>query len=358
MMVPRSMRVTPLRGRMVCGERMCNGMEQRARESLGEQEAEQPTSCERCAIPFTAAGFVMIEARREVLKRVLKEYGLNVTQFRLLLLLVGYEDGFEQMQGLAAIARLPLNVVTQATNVLVERGLASKDSGTSDGRMKMVRATADGELTVETVHMALVYFLRLRFNPANDAKRGMLLTRGIYSGAHVGGLWSDEFIKRFPSATNLIAIDCVAREVEGMLREEIGLSYNEARLLQRLAEVGHPMRAKDLATQLALPPTTITRAAQRLESKGYLERLVSSSNAQAVFFWPSQGQGKTCQTHVLAVFNEAVRRLYWDRVDANHLEALRETTRGIENLFCVQMDELEREQFEINHELLATLSYS
>lgn len=308
--------------------------------------------------PFTAAGFAMIEARREVLKRVLKEYGLNVTQFRLLLLLVGYEDGFERMQDLASLARLPLNVVTQATNVLVERSLASKGPGTSDGRIKMVHATADGELAVETIHMALVYFLRLRFNPNNDARRGMLLTKGIYSGAHVGNLWSDAFIKRFPSATNLITIDCVAREIEESLRSEADVSYNEARLVQRLAEVGHPMRAGDLSKQLSLPPVTITRSAQRLESKGCLDRLVSSNNAQAMFFWPSSERGKACQSRVLEVIGEAGQRVYWDRVDPGYLSDVKEATRGIEDLFRVQMEELEREQLEANRELLETLSYS
>ncbi|MDR2035274.1 MAG: MarR family transcriptional regulator, partial [Coriobacteriales bacterium] len=68
-----------------------------------------------------------------------------------------------------------------------------------------------------------------------------------------------------------------------MLRNLAGVSFNEYRILQRLSEVGTPLRSVDLVHQLCLSPATVARSADRLVKYDWAARLSDPKDRKAVF---------------------------------------------------------------------------
>ena len=257
-----------------------------------------------------SAAIASLEACRGVLDDRFRRYRISATQYRLLLVALDGTEPWVPMAQLAGRARLAPNTAVQAVGALERLGLVEKAAGSGDGRSRSMAVAEDGRAEVDASNAALASCMHARFNPHGDATFDEVLTRGLRDATSIGGLWSPELRERYVTSAALTAVDAAMGELEGLLRREAGVSLSEARILQRLAEVGEPMRSVDLVRQLQLPATTITRAAGRLEAKGALVRLSSTENLKAVFLDVAP-EGRPAQEAVLRVMDGEGWRAFW-----------------------------------------------
>lgn len=76
----------------------------------------------------------------------------------------------------------------------------------------------------------------------------------------------------------------LTRQIEQRLKDECNLSALWFVLLLRIARSpGGRLRMSDLATQMGLSPSGLTRAVDRLEAAGYVERLACPSDRRGAF---------------------------------------------------------------------------
>lgn len=256
-----------------------------------------------------SARLAVSEYTRAVLTDVLRDRAVNPTQYRLLLCALDSPGAEAPLSGLAQRTDMTSSATGQALAPLEERGLVRRLRPPGDGRERAVALTAKGRIFIEEAEEALRRTLWDRFEHHAPGHRDTLI-QGLREGAVIGDLWRDGALTHdYVASASLVAADVAARAVERSLRAKCGLTLNEARVLQRLAEVGEPMRGVDLAEQLAFSPATATRAGMRLEKRGLVERLGAEKNAQAVFLSPTEA-GRAAQKAVLATLDEAGHAVY------------------------------------------------
>ena len=92
--------------------------------------------------------FVAFEMAHEALRRGLEQASdLNITQYRILTKLMQASAPVSQGE-LGKILGMKPNVVTQAVDVLVAHGYATREAGTTDGRTRFLAVTDDGAAQV------------------------------------------------------------------------------------------------------------------------------------------------------------------------------------------------------------------
>lgn len=275
------------------------------------------------------------EYTRAVLTDVLRERSINPTQYRLLLCLIDTAHEETPLSELAQRVSMTSSAAGQALTPLENLGYVRRVRPAGDGRERAVVLTPAGREFVDETEVVLRQTLWDRFEPHAPDHRETLI-RGLREGSAIGELWRDSAMAdALVASSSLVAADVAARAVEASLREACRLTLNEARVLQRLAEIGEPMRGVDLAEQLAVSPATATRAAQRLEKRGMVERLATEKNAQAVFLAPTD-LGRNAQKTVLTTLDSAGHAIYGaeEKGEMPFIDAIR---RG----FSVRADELE-----------------
>jgi len=264
-------------------------------------------------------GFVRLH---DLLDDTLRENGnLNFTQFRLLLKSAEKEKETCLLSELAEMIHLQPNVVSQAANALEGSGLIVRIVSTKDARAKYIKVTDKGREQIEDLNRALKNQLYKTFNPEGDPLYNQILETSILAAAAIETSLSPRFISKHKSSAALITYGIVLERLVDALRVKVDASFNECRMLQRLAEVGQPMRAVDLSLQLALPATTITRAATRLEQRGWLMRLASSANQQAVFL-DTTAEGRKQERIILETIDHAADSILWSRLDEKQADAI------------------------------------
>lgn len=291
---------------------------------------------------FDSVNFVVLDVRCSLLDEGLKKHELNATKYSILLKCIELGDAQIPTQDLAESLNLRPSIVTQAINDLEQRGFLKRTISPNDGREKYVSATKKGLDLVEVIDWELYASMDPVFNPDGKLAEKPFLARGLRVGGKVGGIWSQEFIYRFPTSTNFTAVSLFLRGVEEQVKETAGISLSEARILQRLGEVGEPLRISALAEQIKLPMTTITRAATKLEKRGLIQRLASPQNKKAVYIEPTE-QGRGAQRALLEDFERIGEERYWGRLSESDLEA----TNQIRQMFLdniVRQEETEQKK--------------
>ena len=84
-------------------------------------------------------------------------------------------------------------------------------------------------------------------------------------------------------------------------------------MLQRLGEVGYPMRIVDLARQLKLTSATAVRATDRLAERGWVERMSAPDDRKAVYV-ACTDEGRHMQDVVLASVDRIATQYLWSRL--------------------------------------------
>ena len=228
--------------------------------------------------------FVAFDLTHRALKSGLAQASsLSVTQYRVLVkLLSAGPDGIDQ-SSLGKMLDLKPNVVTQAVNALAAAGYATRRrAGDGDRRVRTVGITDAGASHVAQANDALVERLYALF-PTEDAAHRTILEASIAAGASIEAPPPGETPGRYAASRALVSLELVKRAMESALRASCGASLSECRVLQRLGEVGEPLRIGDLASQLQMTAVAVARAVDGLAERGWVERLASPRDRKAVF---------------------------------------------------------------------------
>jgi DNA-binding MarR family transcriptional regulator len=132
-----------------------------------------------------------------------------------------------------------------------------------------------------------------------------------------------------PFALFLRAHAAVVRELSAELEAEHGLTINDYEVLLRLARAtDQVMRRVDLAEQVLLTPSGITRLLEGLERAGFVDRASCPTDARVKYaHLTDAGYAKlreAAKTHVAGI-----ERLFLDRFDERERELLSEFLRRV-----------------------------
>ena len=258
--------------------------------------------------------FVAFDLTHRALKSGLAQASsLSVTQYRVLVkLLSAGPDGIDQ-SSLGKMLYLKPNVVTQAVNALAAAGYATRRrAGDGDRRVRTVGITDAGASHVAQANDALVERLYALF-PTEDAAHRTILEASIAAGASIEAPPPGETAGRYAASRALVSLELVKRAMESALKASCGASLSECRVLQRLGEVGYPMRIVDLARQLKLTSATAVRATDRLAERGWVERMSAPDDRKAVYV-ACTDEGRHMQDVVLASVDRIATQYLWSRL--------------------------------------------
>lgn len=123
-----------------------------------------------------------------------------------------------------------------------------------------------------------------------------------------------------------MSLELVKRAMESALQSACGASLSECRVLQRLGEVGEPLRIGDIADQLQMTPVAVARAVDRLVEREWAVRLASPRDRKAVFA-AAMPQGERQQRIIVRTVALLARKHLWSRLDRRQRHALARTWR-------------------------------
>lgn len=247
---------------------------------------------------------------------------LNITQYRILVkLLLNEPDGLSQRL-LGQQLSLKANVITQAVDVLEQHHFALRLRGSS-GRVHTVRATEEGENHVSVVNASIVEQLYTLF-PTQDAHNRAILEASILAGASLDSPATPDVEGLYPATRALVSLELVQQATEEALLETCGAPINECRVLQRLGEVGEPLRISDIARQLQMSAVSVARAVNKLVERGWAQRLASPLDRKAVFVDATKS-GKVMQDVIDTTLNDLAQRTLWSHLNPQQQRAIAQT---------------------------------
>ena len=257
--------------------------------------------------------FVAFELAHEGLKSGLHEVScLNCTQYRVLVKLAAAEPEAIAQKDLGLILDLKPNVVTHAVNTLEAAGFAERVQAPGR-RGSAVRVLAAGIAHIEQANTAIIAQLYSLF-PTQTAPFRSILEAAIMAGATIEPPLSREMSRKFFASRALASFEVLRRRMERALAEACdGATFSECRVLQRLGEVGHPMRIVDVARELKLTSATAVRATDRLAARGWVERMGSPDDHKAVYVVATDA-GERMQQIVLAGVDRVATKYLWSRL--------------------------------------------
>lgn len=275
-------------------------------------------------LSLDSAYFVAFEMTHDALKRGLKAASeLNITQYRMLVKLAAAGAPIAQSE-LSGMLGLRPNVVTQAVNALEEARFAKREVGTGDGRARMVEATEAGIAHVGVANESIVAQLYALF-PTEDAAWRAILETSITAGSFIDPPISERETACYPASRALASLERFRSAIEAGLRDACGASYNECRVMQRLAETGRPMRIGDIAAQLQLSPVNVARAADRLAARSWVRRMGAAHDRKAVFVEVTEAGAKQ-QRIIARTVDDLGRKLLWKHLKRPQRDAIRAVT--------------------------------
>ena len=272
--------------------------------------------------------FVAFDLTHRALKGGLAQASsLNVTQYRMLVkLLAARPDGVAQ-SSLGKLLDLKPNVVTQAMNALVAAGFATRSGSGADARVRTALITDAGVGHVAAANAAIVERLYALF-PTEDEGHRAILEAAIAAGASIDPPLSGSVSSRYAASRALVSLELVKRAMEDALHSTCGASLAECRVLQRLDEVGEPLRIGDIAGQLQMSAVTVARATDRLAERGWAVRLASPHDRKAVFV-AATPQGERQQKVIARTISLLARTQLWSNLDDRQRRALARTWRVV-----------------------------
>lgn len=283
-----------------------------------------PMTSRKENLSLDSAYFVAFEMTHDALKRGLKAASsLNITQYRMLVKLAAAGQSIAQAQ-LCPLLGLRPNVVTQAANALEEAGYARRETGEDDARAKRIAATGAGVEHVAAVNESIVSELYALF-PTEDAAWRAILETSITAGSFIDPPISERETTRYPASRALASLERFRTAIEAGLRSACGASYNECRVMQRLAETGRPMRIGDIASQLQLSPVNVARCVDRLEQRSWVRRMGAAHDRKAVFVEVGE-QGVEQQNIIARTVDDLGRDLLWKHLNRPQRNAIRAVT--------------------------------
>ena len=170
-----------------------------------------------------------------------------------------------------------------------------------------VRITEFGASHVAEANASIVERLYALF-PTEDAAHRTILEASIAAGASIEAPPPGETAGRYAASRALVSLELVKRAMESALKASCGASLSECRVLQRLGEVGEPLRIGDLASQLQMTAVGVAR------------------DRKAVFA-AATPQGERQRKVIARTIDLLARKHLWSRLDDRQRRALARTWR-------------------------------
>ncbi len=241
---------------------------------------------------------------------------LSITQYRVLMKLQGLAPQKVRPSHLGELLDLKPNRVTQSVDALAQHGFAQREDDPDDARACTVAITEAGVEHILLVNKSLVAQLYALFPTENPTNR-RLLEASISAGAATDPPASPKIARINLASRTLVSLELFRQMVEGALKQTVNAGYSECRLVQRLGESDVPMRTSDLSRQLVMPAATVSRVVDRLEARGWAQRLVHPDDAKAVFVGLTDNGRAVMSTITQEVADVAHERLWSKLSDKN-----------------------------------------
>ena len=264
-------------------------------------------------LTLDSAFFVAFELAHEGLKAGLHEVSpLNCTQYRALVKLAAAEPEAIGQKDLGLMLDLKANVVTHTVNTLEAAGFAQRVQ-TPARRGSGVRVLPAGIEHIEQANTAIVAQL-YRLFPTQTAPFRSILEAAVMAGATIEPPLSREMSRKFFASRALASFEVLRRRMEHALAQACGgATFSECRVLQRLGEVGYPVRIVDLARQLKLTSATAVRATDRLAGRSWVCRMSAPDDHKAVYVVTTD-EGQRMQEILLAGIDRVAMQYLWSRL--------------------------------------------
>lgn len=246
-------------------------------------------------VPHPSSVFTSTVLLHEELVATLAHVGkLNVTQYRVLLKTHELKDR-ARVGDVAVALSTPQNVTSKAATRLETLGLLERTRDLNDGRATILAITDEGLRCIQQIDEALDARFSALFSalPADMVDTFRSIIRAIGSGIEGDQAGSDT---TSISSTYLTTIAQSYELVQSSLSEAVGASLSECRVLQRLHEIGDRARIVDLSTSLVMRSDTVTRAADRLEGRGWVTRITDPGNLMAVYLQMTPSGARAVET--------------------------------------------------------------
>ena len=296
--------------------------------------ASTETAPQPAAPTLDSTYFISFEMSHNTLKRALKKASaLNITQYRVLMKLFFAQPQAVSQTAIGEVLHLKPNVMAQAVTVLDDEGYLVRRADAADARVRACTITDAGVAHVEAVNAALVDELYRTWPTDNPAFRRILETV-IMAGAHLDPDLTARRDDRLPASHVVTTIELISQRIEETMEGECHASFAECRIMQRLGEVGTPLRLGDVAGQLIMTKASVTRYANRLADRGWVQKLSDPTDYKAVYIAPT-AQGAVAIEQVNAVAARAGATYFWSIMDE-------EQTRAFEQMGSIVIADLQR----------------
>jgi DNA-binding MarR family transcriptional regulator len=232
-------------------------------------------------LELDAAALTTLALLHQGLNRTIATSGdLNVTQYRVLL------QAFEapepaRISDLATALNLRPNVVTQAADHLELLKLVKRVRHPGDGRSVALVVTPRGRERIATVDAALTAHLDDVLSPLPPEQAAQF--RGAVESSGAGMEQATTTHAAAVTSSYVTGIAEAHRGVKGVLERIARVSFTECRVMLNAAEASNHVRVSDVAAALGLPTSTVTRAVDRLEEKGWAQRTNGQDDWRAVY---------------------------------------------------------------------------
>ncbi len=264
--------------------------------------------------------FVAFEMAHNALKQGLEAASsLSITAYRILAKLTQTNVPINQGK-LGERLGLKANVVSQSLDSLTELGLVSRTAGATDGRQRFLAVTDAGRDHVATVNKSLVESLYATFPTENPVYR-TILEAAIAAGSSIEPPLEPGRPTKFPATRALTALELMRQTTADALKDVCGASFIDCRIIQRAAELNHPVRIGDLADQLVMAPINVTRSVDRLQQRGWIRKLRSPEDRKAVYLELTD-EGRYQAMVVNTTVNELGRTYLWANLTADQKETI------------------------------------
>ena len=191
---------------------------------------------------------------------------------------------------------------------------ASSSASTRPGNEEAACSVLEAGIKhIEQANPAIIAQL-YRIFPTQTAPFRSICEAAVMAGATIEPPLSREMSRKFFASRALASFEVLRKRIEKALEESCdGATFSECRVLQRLGEVGYPMRIVDLARQLKLTSATAVRATDRLAERGWVERMSAPDDRKAVYV-ACTDEGRRMQDVVLAGVDRIATQYLWSRL--------------------------------------------
>ena len=121
----------------------------------------------------------------------------------------------------------------------------------------------------------------------------------------------------------MTTVELIAHRLEHDIVAGAGASLGECRIMQRLCEVGRPLRIGDLADQIFMNNATATRNASKLCGRGWARKLVDPHDSKAVYLDLTEAGAQEAQ-RICRIIDEAAYTRFWSIMNEEQREAFRQ----------------------------------